>query len=115
MSIKDLFEKQKENSISLKAFTKSTIEQFSGDVESANYIEQKQIVEHVKNKKNVIVNATSATTTGIQLVNTNGSYLINNNLITNNLILLLISNKLFSFLFYYIMNKNQFLLKFILI
>ena len=43
MSIKDLFEKQKENSISLKAFTKSTIEQFSGDVESANYIEQKQI------------------------------------------------------------------------
>ena len=43
MSIKDLFEKQKENSISLKSFTKSTIEQFSGDVESADYVEQKQI------------------------------------------------------------------------
>jgi hypothetical protein len=43
MSIKDLFEKQKENSISLKGFAKSTIDQFTGDVESANYIEQKQI------------------------------------------------------------------------
>ena len=43
MSIKDLFEKQKENSISLKSFTKSTIEQFSGDIESADYVEQKQI------------------------------------------------------------------------
>jgi hypothetical protein len=43
MSIKDLFEKQKENSISLKGFTKSTIDQFSNEVESADYVEQKQI------------------------------------------------------------------------
>lgn len=44
MSIKSLFEKQKEIS-NLKGFTKSTIEQFSGDVESAQYVEQKKIYE----------------------------------------------------------------------
>lgn len=43
MSIKDLFEKQKQNSISLKVFSESTIDQFSDEVESSEYLEQKQI------------------------------------------------------------------------
>jgi len=43
MSIKDLFEKQKQNSVSFKGLTKSTIDQFSDTVESSDYVTQKQI------------------------------------------------------------------------
>jgi hypothetical protein len=43
MSIKDLFEKQNQNIVSLKGLTKSTIDQFSDTVESSGYVTQKQI------------------------------------------------------------------------
>ena len=43
MSAKDLFEKQKQNVISYNAFEKSTIDQFADEVESSDYLDQKQI------------------------------------------------------------------------
>lgn len=43
MSIKDLFEKQKQNTVSFKGIAKSTIDQFSDTVESSDYVTQKQV------------------------------------------------------------------------